>query len=106
MELSLVETEDGKWIYNITELRRSDDYIKYFKTYILIPFEGFFPLGSSSHLSEKYLARTLYFNELNDDIFLTKIMLVGILIFNVSIIGKLLNGDLENLGSNTKIKKV
>ena len=106
MELSLVETEDGKWIYNITELRRSDDYIKYFKTYILIPFDGFLPLGSSSHLSEKYFARTLYVNELNDDIFLTKIMLVGILIFNVSIIGKLLNGDLENLGSNTKIKKV
>ena len=106
MELSLVETEDGKWIYNITELRRSDDYIKYFKTYILIPFEGFFPLGFPSHLSEKYFARTLYVNELNDDIFLTKIMLVGILIFNVSIIGKLLNGDLDNLGSNTKIKKV
>ena len=106
MELSLVETEDGKWIYNITELRRSDDYIKYFKTYFLIPFEGFFPLGFSSHLSEKYFARTLYVNELNDDIFLTKIMLVGILIFNVSIIGKLLNGDLDNLGSNTKIKKV
>ena len=106
MELSLVETEDGKWIYNITELRRSDDYIKYFKTYIIIHFDGFLPLGSSSHLSEKYFARTLYVNELNDDIFLTKIMLVGILIFNVSIIGKLLNGDLDNLGSNTKIKKV
>ena len=106
MELSLVETEDGKWIYNITEQRRSDDYIKYFKTYILIPFEGFFPLGFSSHLSEKYFARTLYVNELNDDIFLTKIMLVGILTLNVSIIGKLLNGDLENLGSNAKIKKV
>ena len=90
----------------ITELRRSDDYIKYFKTYILIPFEGFFPLGFSSHLSEKYFARTLYVNELNDDIFLTKIMLVGILTLNVSIIGKLLNGDLENLGSNAKIKKV
>merc|ERR1712126_235256 len=44
LELTLVQTENGKWTYNITQLRRSNKYIKYYRTYFLISFAGVLPL--------------------------------------------------------------